>query len=296
MHQPAKTLRLGLALLIATELSCDARAQSRSEQVLAPAFEVASVKENVLTLDRQQALRPRVRRHPAGHFEASRVTLRQLIIEAHGVRPYQIVDAPEWAQTDHFDIDARAPMGAGPADTGAMLRLLLEDRFGLVVRFETRRMPTYALDWADRQRRLGPGIRRPSPRCESAVAQRIGPQPSASQTAARDGLPECTHTWGLWEPGWFFVRYGPVDSLLTLLSSSVGRPVVDQTGLPGLYDIDVRFSPEVDSRLVETGEIIFVDAPSVFSAVREQLGLQLRPLNNDVAVLAVARAQRPSPN
>jgi uncharacterized protein (TIGR03435 family) len=289
-------LLLGLVLLIAVELPCDAQAQSPSDQRPARAFEVASVKENRAPLDRQQALRSRVRRHPAGHVEASRVTLRQLIMEAYGVRPYQVVDTPPWVQTDHFDIDARAPVGAGPADTGAMLLRLLEDRFGLMVRSETRQIPTYALDWADGRRRLGSGIRRPSPGCESVASQRTDQRPAATQTAPRDGLPECRHAWGVREPGWVFVRYGPVDSLLTLLSSSVGRPVIDQTGLTGLYDIDLRFSPEIDPLLVEAGEVVAVDAPSMFSAVREQLGLQLRPRNSAVDVLAIVRAQRPSAN
>ena len=128
------------------------------------------MKENRLALNREQALRRRIRRHPAGHVEASWVTLRQLMVEAYGVRPYQIVDAPEWVLTDHFEVEARAPLGADPADTDAMLRLLLEDRFGLVVRNEMRRLTTYALEIADGARRLGPGsaarqpVASPSPR------------------------------------------------------------------------------------------------------------------------------------
>ena len=296
MRRISLRLLVGLALVITGDRGLDLQAQaSRSDQRLPLAFEVASVKENRLALDREQALRRRIRRHPAGHVEASWVTLRQLIVEAYGVRPYQIVDAPEWVLTDHFDVEARAPLGADPADTDAMLRLLLEDRFGLVVRNEMRRLTTYALEIADGARRLGPGIRRPAARCESVAAQRNKSQSFAAQPL-RDGLPECQHAWGTRSPGWLFVRYGPVDSLLRMLGSSVGRPVIDNTGLTGLYDIDLRFAPEMDPILADVGGTVPVDDVSVFTAVREQLGLNLRPRLDEVPVLAVARVLRPSPN
>ena len=88
-----------------------------------------------------------------------------------------------------------------------------------------------------------------------------------------------------------FVRYGPVDSLLGMLSNSVGRPVVDNTGLIGLYDIDLRFAPEMDPRLADVGGTVPVDDVSVFTAVREQLGLNLQPREDEVRVLVVADIQ-----
>jgi len=288
---------VGLALVITGESRLDVQAQaSRSDQRPPRAFEVASVKENRLPLDAQRALRPRINRHPAGHFEASWVTLRLLIMEAYGVRPYQILDAPEWVLTDHFDVDTRAPLGADPADTDAMLRLVLEDRFGLVVRHETRRIPTYALEIADRRRGLGSGIRRPPERCESIAAQRNTPQSSTAQTALRDGLPDCQHAWGWREPGWIFVRSGPVASLSRILDGSVGRPVIDNTGLTGAYDIDLRFAPERALRFADDGWIAPVDEASAFTAVREQLGLNLRPRQDEFPVVVVADVRRPSPN
>jgi uncharacterized protein (TIGR03435 family) len=285
----------GLALLIAGQPVLDVQAQARSGQRPARGFEVASVRENRSALDGEQALRPRIRSHPAGHFDANRVTLRQLIFEAYGVRPYQIVDTPEWVLTDRFDVEARAPLGTGPADTNSMLQMLLEERFGLQVHFEMRRRPTYALEM-DRQRRLGPGIRRPSGRCESVAAQTNKPQSPVAQTVPRDGLPDCQHAWGVRGPGWLFVRYGPVDSLLRMLDGSVGRPVVDNTGLTGLFDIDLRFAPEMDQSLAEVGGTGGAENVSVFTAVREQLGMNLVPRQGEVPVLAVSRVQRLSPN
>lgn len=288
---------VGLALVITGESRLDVRAQaSRSDPRPPRTFEVASVKENRLPLDGQLALRPRIRRHPAGHFEASWVTLRLLITEAYGVRPYQVLDAPDWVLTDHFDVDTRAPLGAGPADTDAMLRLALEDRFGLVVRHETRRIPTYALELADRRRGVGRGIRRPPERCESIAAQRNTPQSSPAQTALRDGLPDCQHAWGWREPGWMFVRSGPIASLSRMLEGSVGRPVIDNTGLTGTYDIDLRIAPERVPTLADDGSIALVDEASAFTAVREQLGLHLRPRQDEFPVLVVVGVRRPSPN
>lgn len=290
-------LLVGLALLIAGPPCVGVQAQaSRSGLRATRAFEVASVKENRLALDPQQARRPRIRRHADGHFDASWVTLRQLIMEAYGVRPYQVIDAPDWVQIERFDVEARAPVGAAPADTDAMLRLLLEERFGLIVRFETRRIPTYALEMADRQRCLGPGIRRPSAACESLAAQRNTPQSAIAPLPLRDGLPECQHAWGVRGPGWIFVRYGPLDSLLGMLGSSVGRPVIDDTGLSGLYDIDLRFAPEIDSRLADVGGAVPLDDVSVFTAIREQLGMNLRPQQGELPVLVVTHVLPLSPN
>jgi uncharacterized protein (TIGR03435 family) len=286
-----------LALVITGESRLDVQAQAPPSDQRSPrVFEVVSVKENRLPLDGQLALRPRIRRHPAGHFEASWVTLRLLITEAYGVRPYQVLDAPDWVLTDHFDVDTRAPLGSVPADTDAMLRLVLEDRFGLVVRHETRRIPTYALEIADRRRGVGTGIRRPPERCESIAAPRNAPQSSTAGTALRDGLPDCQHAWGWREPGWIFVRSGPVASLSRMLERSVGRPVIDNTGLTGAYDIELRFAPEMAPRLADDGSIALVDEASAFTAVREQLGLNLRPRQDEFPVLVVAGVRRPSLN
>jgi bla regulator protein BlaR1 len=90
--------------------------------------------------------------------------------------------------------------------------------------------------------------------------------------------------------------------LVALLNGSTGRPVIDKTGLTGIYDADVKhvdvqsrglvpgsfFGPNVGEGLGERG--------SIFTAVREQLNLKLVPANDKVEVLVIGRLERPTPN
>ena len=175
-----------LVLVVATStipLGMDSYAQSESGAAKqrrsgSVSFEVASVREN--RLSRQRAGRPIVRQHPAGHFNASWVTLRSLIMSAYDVPTYRIVDAPGWIATDRFDIDAKAPESFEQGQTWAMVRSLLEERFGLIVHKEKRRLSAYALDWVGTGRRLGAGIREPSAECDD-----IPPRASSADRATR---------------------------------------------------------------------------------------------------------------
>lgn len=91
-------------------------------------FEVATVKENPAP-----AGPPEMAINPSGEFTAVNVTLLQLILVAYDVRAYQIVGGPEWMASQFFDIAAEAPDDFEMEDTKAMMRRLLEKRFGLAV-------------------------------------------------------------------------------------------------------------------------------------------------------------------
>lgn len=236
-------------------------------------FEVTSVRENYLS--RREAVRAFYTMHPSGHFEATWAALRPLISIAYGVRASQIVDAPEWMESARFDIVAKAPEGFDPGDTRAMIRRLLEDRFGLVVRREKRPMPVYSLEWTDRRRRLGSGIRLASPVCDDVAG------------------PDCRAVWGT-GIGHIFVRRGPMARFVTWLESETDRPVVDNTGLSGIYDVDLKWPPEPLE--ATDGVLARGTGPSVYTAVREQLGLKLEPTTADIEVLAIEELRRPTPN
>ena len=79
--------------------------------------------------------------------------------------------------------------------------------------------------------------------------------------------------------------------LATALSVFVGRFVVDKTGLPGGYDIELTWMPDVavspEDRADSTG-------PSIFTALREELGLKVAPLTAPVQVLVVDHAEEPA--
>ena len=71
----------------------------------------------------------------------------------------------------------------------------------------------------------------------------------------------------------------------------LGRPVFDRTGLTGAYDIDIRWTPDGSDGQTPPG-----DAPSIFTALQEQLGLKLAPEKDQVEVLVIDKVERPALN
>lgn len=296
--------QLLLALAIVGSWGGSLRAQIPAavpgEEVSDASFEVASVKAN--TLSSSEPRRPKLTMHPSGHFEATWATLTDLIMAAYDLKPYEIVDGPAWITRDRFDISAKAPDGFRLSQTKAMLRHLLVERFGLSVRNGTRRAATYSLEWADSNRKFGPGIRPPSPQCDD-----VPPRASISVPAAGNLIPkfECRSIAGF-AIGWIYIRWGSLASLPGLLSNVTRRPVVDKVGLRGTYDLDLKWSTQMHSTAPRSPELrqAFPDIPdelsesggweSIFKAVREQLGLKLEPSNGEIPVLEIVRVEPPS--
>ena len=274
---------LGAVCLVVASTAVEAQEGTPSGQSLlsaGPAFERATITENHLTRRQNSVTGASI--DTAGEFRATYMTLTDLIMAAYDVRFRRIVDGPEWIRTDRFDIVAMAPAGFDPDDTHAMMRRLLEERFGLVVRREVRRTPTYTLGWPGRSRKPGVRLRTPSPDCEKAEARR----------RERDGgLPRCQSSAGF-GAGSIHVRRSPMSAFIVWLGEAAGREVIDKTGLRGLYDIELTFTPEPGSK-IPFEPPPGADERSVFTAVREQLGLELEPSATDLDVLAIERVARP---
>lgn len=264
-------------------------AQSAGAQAT-PSFEVASIRQNHLS--QREAIRAFFRTSPTGDFEAIWARLRSLVILAYDVRDNQIVDEPEWFDTLRFDIVTKAPDGLNAGHTPAMIRRLLEDRFHLSVRRENRRGPVYSLEWRDsRSRRWGPSIRSPSADCDESFAPSRRSPTDAQGAANQSG---CRPIWGF-GPGWIFVRRAPLSSFVTFLATETDRPIIDNTGLTGTYDIDLKWSPEPSrSPTVVGGVPESAVGPSIYTAIREQLGLRLQPINGEREVLVITRIERPT--
>jgi uncharacterized protein (TIGR03435 family) len=227
------------------------------------AFEVASIKPSAPDVP---GMFPRYL--PGGGLRITGASLKNLISMAYGVRPFQISGGPDWVNNDLFDIEARSGSAevAPPTDpakaaeyqrlANERLKTLLADRFQLSVRQETREQPVYAL-----------------------VVAKDGPKFRES-TEARPFI----------RGGRGTVK-GQASSMIMLalnLSSALGRPVINKTGLPAKYDFELTWQPG-DLNADPT-------APSIFTALTEQLGLRLESGKGPVEVLVIDRAEKPSAN
>jgi len=141
------------------------QAQAQDRAVPADAtltFDVASVKPHKTGGERRVS----VVSEPNGRFTMANVPAQLMLLIAYQLQPYQIVGAPSWLQSEHYDLIAKAPEGrraasggtAGPGPLQFMLRNMLADRFKLKVHTETREMPIYALVLSRDDGKLGPKV------------------------------------------------------------------------------------------------------------------------------------------
>ena len=245
----------------------------------APSFEVASIKRNVSSEPGGY-----IRVEEGVRFNATGVPLSFILRQAYGVMENQIVNQPDWLTSERYDIRGKAPDGVEVYPNMApLLRSLLRDRFGFQSHTEQRDLPTYDLVMARSDRRLGPKISQADFDC------------GARQTAAvpQAGLsgPVCNITFG---PGRIFVRGFSIARFAGGLVSEVQRTVVDKTGLTGAWNFELLYTPDRPVSL--NGAIVQPnpDAPSLFTAVQEQLGLKLESSRGPVDVLVIDRVNRPT--
>ena len=284
--------RLGLLLVLIAATGLPLAAQQP-----APAFEVASVRRN---LDGgNTSFSPRAN----GQLIATNTPVRTLILRAYGLHDSQLIDAPEWTAAERFDIDARAqPAPNSPDALMPMLRTLLAERFQLKVRRETRQLPAYVLMHARSDRRLGPQIRPTQADC-SAGARVMSRE--ELMAVAKDGWPPCgqvvtisfltTSSDGTRGSSIRVRRSGvTMADFVTLLQGQVGRPVVDRTGVEGLFDVEYTFASQPSSPSTELAA--GANVPPILVALEEQLGLKLEAERVDVPVLVIDSVQRPTPD
>lgn len=236
-------------------------------------FEVVSVKAN-------KSGASQVTINFQGGVTLINVPLRAIVQLAYNINTLsRIVGYPDWTNVERFDIQARPPEGmATTAEMGAMLRTLLADRFKLVAQIEKRELQTYALVKARTDGKLGSNIKPAEAPC---VGPRGEPNPLAIQCAAPGSVPGATSFAGV-----------PMPQVAALLSLVVGRPVTDRTELAGPYDLELRFSgdPAAGAPLPDAS------APSIFTALQEQLGLKLEAERELVEVLVITSIDRPTEN
>jgi uncharacterized protein (TIGR03435 family) len=238
-------------------------------------------------------------------WRSTNSTLRLLIRNAFGAdypMDGQIVGGPSWMDTDRFDILANMAPGTTSIDMQAMVRSLLADRFKLRVHREMRELPVYVLELARPDGKLGPGLRMLTVDCDALrAAQSKGQAPPPPRPTPGGSPPDCfTNT--------MMGRVTSIDSggmrmagLATNLSRAAGRPVLDRTGLTGFFAIRLTFATEPGSVSPLGGPpqgvpIDPVDAPSLTTAVVDQLGLRLESRREQMPVLVIDGAEPPTDN
>jgi uncharacterized protein (TIGR03435 family) len=210
--------------------------------------------------------------HTPDGFSAMSVPLRKLIEEAYSRDDDNlVVGGPSWIDSANFDIQAKLAPGDADAaqklpqsQRSAMLQPVLIDRFHLIVHHETRQVPVFFLTISKQGAHL-----------------KVQP-PATKNSGCMFHMPNI-HTLS--------AENCAVGSLIQVLRNPAGRIVLDRTGLIGIYDFSLHWTPDntpVDSPTA--------GGPSIFTAVQEQLGLRLEPASAPLDVLVIDSAQKPSPN
>lgn len=254
----------------AAVLSAQAPAQESS-----PArFEVASVKPAS-----PDSTRNTYRPDPA-RFRGT-FTVTGAVGFAYQIEQSRIVDAPQWAKEQRYEINATTPPRK-PGDIQSMMRHLLEERFALKVHRERRPIPVYVLSFSRSDGRLGPRLQRVERDCTRPAVNLSGCSASFGAAHYRSSGQD----WGIF-----------VVSLDTRIT---GRPIVDKTGLSGQFDIVLEWNPDVarvpDGANNGPSLAELAVPPGLFTALREQLGLKLESDTAAMDVLVVDSVNRPTPD
>jgi uncharacterized protein (TIGR03435 family) len=274
-----------------------------------PSFEIASVRLNKSS-DQSHSNIPLgpgdVYSSTGGRFTVQGLPLVSYLFFAYKITGDQteavLSQLPGWATTDRFDIEAKTD-GDPAKDTKDQMRLmmqsLLADRFGLKARYETRQVPVFVLTLA-KPGRMGPQLRaHPADRpCSSAIPTAGEPGPDATVDGGYPRL--CGGFLGMpaTVPG--RMREGGRNVTMAFIASHfiadfAERPVIDQTGLSGTFDIVVEFVPDTngpgggDSQADPSG-------PTFLQALKEQLGLRLESQKGPAQVLVIDHVDHPTEN
>jgi bla regulator protein blaR1 len=258
----------------------------QSPAATAPSFEVASIKPNH-SGDRMVSMM----NAPGGRFTAKNVTAKMLIRLAYAIQDFQIAGGPSWMDSERYDIEAKPEGSSGEPPAGdhealmeqqrLRIQALLADRFRLTIHRESKELPVYALVEAKGGPRVQPAAVVP------AVFKGRG---------MRMGRGELT------------AQSAPMSQLAESLSIQIGRTVVDRTGLAGVYDFTLKWTPDENQPQMFPGpregsgpppdRATTPDnsSPSIFTAIEEQLGLKLESQKGPVPIVVIDRIEKPSEN
>jgi uncharacterized protein (TIGR03435 family) len=258
-------------------------------------FEVASIKLS------EPGLGMMIRQLSPGRLSVDHAPLSYLIQSAFGARQWEIFGAPAWVSSAYYAIDAKAPGPANSIEMWRMVRPLLEDRFKMKWHREKRAMPVYILSVAK-------SGKLPKPQEGSCAAGDLTAPPTKPALGKRSLAP-CGGTLMPVTPHRAELYGGKVHmaALVSRLTDILGRPVIDQTGFVGTFDLQLEFAFErfrrdarpFEESPSESSAPLASDpsgAPDIFVALQQQLGLRIRSDKALIEVIIIDSIARPSPN
>lgn len=232
-------------------------------------FEIMSVKERV-GYDRPNPLRLQ---WTTDGYIAEGMPVDWIISSAYGIRSQYIVQLPEWAKAKRFDVLLKVAPEDVPrfatlkiSEKAAMLRQVLEERFRLAKHFDPRIIQVYEL------------VKRPQ--APKLIARPAGPEEAQRKRLIVGGDMLRAESVGM-------------TDLANTLSNLAGRKVIDKTEISGVCDFTLRWSNDEG---VTGAHSTSSEYPSIFEAIKEQLGLELRPSKAPIDFLVIDHIEMPSSN
>jgi uncharacterized protein (TIGR03435 family) len=232
-------------------------------------FEVASIKPA-----KPGAPAGGIKAMPGGEeYIAQNAPVKLIISLMYKVPMRQISGGPDWINTDLYEIDAKADHSYNLDDLHTMFQNLLVDEFKLQFHKETKEGPVYALTLD-----------------KSGLKMKANETPQDFEIPIK-GAPDGVFTG---------VRV-PLQYLCWWLGQTAlqrdQRPVIDMTGLTGNYDFKLSFLPELPPNFpVENLPPGFADRPSIYDALKQQLGLKLEPQKGPVDFFVIDHVEKPAEN
>jgi uncharacterized protein (TIGR03435 family) len=213
------------------------------------------------------------------------VTLLWVLHEAYGITDDELWSGgPTWIKEKRFDIEAKYDTDRYPNPTREerqeMLQQLLADRFKLVVHREPKEFPLYALV-----------VAKGGPKFEETKLENLRQNPTYGVI--------CTHQRGgkgVMEMSGCTLAQFAFD-LGGNARNDLGRRVADQTGLNGHYTIALHWAPlSMANPAEQSANATDPTGPSIFTAVKEQLGLELKPMTGPLDTMVIDHAELPNEN
>ena len=265
LHRSLLSLFLAVALLLSDVVA----------QTVKPSFEVVSVKRQLKPFSPEYIQTAFARLLPGGVFRGTHVTVESLLLFAHpDLSAFQIVNAPDWARRDLFEINATAGRDSRADQVRIMVRSLLEERFKLVAHREQREMGVEKLVRARPDGRLGPYVQKVDECTAEKIAearQRFSPRPLGP--APMSG---CTEGF---------------QTLAASLTGLLGTPVLDDTRVTDRHLMEMRYSTKQPGVAADDPAY-----PPIRLALEEQLGLRLEPHKGPIDVLVIDSVEQPTEN